>query len=146
MEINIPHEYTLSNNCSAINFDQVAALLKHAYWCKDISIEEIKKGANNSALVVAAYDKNNDIVGYLRVISDKTRFAYILDVYVDIKHRNKGIATAMIKFALHHPELKDVYQWLLVTQDAHDLYKPIDFESLKEPDKWMGIIKLRPKR
>lgn len=93
MQIN--DEYYISDRIDKINFGQVREMLKDAYWSKDISVEEIKKGANNSALMVAAYNKNNDIVGYLRVISDKTRFAYLLDVYVHEKHRKKGIARSM---------------------------------------------------
>lgn len=52
----------------------------------------------------------------------------------------------MVSFALNHPELKDVYQWLLVTRDAHDVYKSIGFQPLQHSDKWMSIIKPRPER
>ncbi|MBI3813775.1 MAG: GNAT family N-acetyltransferase [Nitrospinae bacterium] len=144
MQIN--DEYYISDKIDKINFGQVREMLKDAFWSKDISAEEIKRGASNSALVVAAYHKNNDIVGYLRVISDKTRFAYLLDVYVHKKHRKKGIARSMVSFALNHRELKDVYQWLLVTRDAHDVYKTVGFQPLQHTDKWMSIIKPRPDR
>lgn len=82
MEIKMNKKYCISDSVDRIDFNQVRDMLKNAFWSKDISVEEIKKGANNSALVVTAYDKSNNIVGYLRVISDKTRFAYLLDVYV----------------------------------------------------------------
>jgi GNAT superfamily N-acetyltransferase len=73
------------------------------------------------------------------VISDKTRFAYILDVYMDEKYRRKGIGQAMIKFILNHPEIKDVYQWVLITRDAHGVYRKVGFQPLENPDKWMEI-------
>src|SRR3990172_3297060 len=95
--------YAIDDSIERIDFDQVRNMLKNAFWSKGIGIEEIKKGASNSALVVAAYDTDHSIAGYLRVISDKTRFAYILDVYVDEQHRHKGIARAMVRFAQNHP-------------------------------------------
>lgn len=146
MEIKINEKYYISDALDKIDFNQVRDMLKDAWWSKDISIEEIKKGANNSALVVVAYNEDNNVVGYLRVISDKTRFAYLLDVYVHEKHRKKGIGRSMVRFALNHPELKDVYQWLLITKDAHDVYKALGFQPLQETYKWMSIIKPRPER
>ncbi len=121
-------------------------MLKNAFWSRDISVEEIRKGARNSALVVAAYNSDGFVVGYLRVISDKTRFAYILDVYVHEEHRRRGIARAMVGFALNHPDLSDVYQWILITRDAHEVYRGVGFQPLPEPDKWMCIWKQRPDR
>ncbi len=50
-------------------------------------------------------------IGYARVISDKTRFAYIADVYVDDAFRHNGIAKRMLAYILSHDSLKDVYQW-----------------------------------
>lgn len=146
MEIEINEKYYMSDALEKVDFTQVRDMLKDAYWSKDISVEEIKKGAHNSAMVVATYDKDNNVVGYLRVISDKTRFAYLLDVYVHEKHRRKGIGRLMVSFALNHPELKDVYQWLLITKDAHDVYKPLGFQPLQEAYKWMSILKPRPER
>jgi GNAT superfamily N-acetyltransferase len=74
------------------------------------------------------------------------RFAYFLDVVAHEDYRRQGIGQRMVKFALSHPELKDVYQWLLITMDAHGVYEKCGFESLKKPEKWMSIIKLRPDR
>ena len=48
--------------------------------------------------------------------------------------------------ALSHPELKDVYQWILITMDAHGLYQKFGFEPLKNPERWMAILKPRPDR
>jgi ribosomal protein S18 acetylase RimI-like enzyme len=146
MKIIHSEDYIINDSIERIDFDQVRNMLKNAFWSKDIGIEEIRKGASNSALVVAAYYKDDSIAGYLRVISDKTRFAYILDVYVDEPHRRKGLARSMVRFALNHPDLSDVYQWILITRDAHDVYRGVGFQPLPEPDKWMCIIKQRPDR
>ena len=52
-------------------------------------------------------------------------------------HRRRGLAGAMIRFAMDHPEHRDVYQWLLATQDAHPVYEKLGFKPLEHPERWM---------
>jgi ribosomal protein S18 acetylase RimI-like enzyme len=87
-------------------------------------------------LVLAAFS-GQEQVGYLRVVSDKTRFAYICDVWVDAAHRRQGLARAMVRFAMEHPDFSTV-GWLLATADAHNVYAPLGFAPLKDPQRWMG--------
>ena len=47
---------------------------------------------------------------------------------------------------MSHPDLEDVYQWLLKTSDAHGVYGKCGFEPLAETEKWMGCMKPRPER
>jgi len=51
-----------------------------------------------------------------------------------------------MKYILDHDELKDVYQWLLITKDAHEVYKKVGFDIIKRPNDWMEIRLERPKR
>jgi len=52
----------------------------------------------------------------------------------------------MIKYILSHPEMKDVYQWALKTQDAHGVYRKVGFHQLLKPEVWMEIRHERPER
>jgi GNAT superfamily N-acetyltransferase len=121
-------------------------MLQAAFWSEGIGINEVRQGAANSALLVGTFTNDGDQIGYARAISDKTRFAYILDVYVDEQYRKQGIGQGMVKFILNHPSLKDVYQWLLITRDAHGVYGKVGFKQLENPDKWMEIRLPRPER
>lgn len=136
----------ISSNREDLHIDDIHEMLSKVFWSPDITENEIFKGIKNSALVVGAYIESGKQIGFLRVISDKVRFAYLLDVVVHEDYRRQGIGQRMVKFALSHPELKDVYQWLLITMDAHGVYEKCGFESLKNPEKWMSIIKPRPDR
>lgn len=138
--------YVLKSGFSEMDFGQVTRMLKTAWWSVGIKEEEVLKGAQNSALVVGAFTRGGLQVGYARVISDKTRFAYILDVYVDENHRRRQIGQNMIKFILNHSELKDVYQWLLISRDARGVYSKVGFQQLSEPSHWMEIRHERPNR
>jgi len=135
-------EQTIKYGIENMDFKKVTEMLSKAFWSIGIGIDEVIKGADNSALVAGVFIKDIQ-VGYSRVISDKTRFAYICDVIVDEKYRKKGIGQNMINGILKHEDLKDVYQWLLVTKDAHGVYEKSGFQILKNPDKWMGIINNR---
>ncbi len=128
-----------------MDFKKVAEMLSTAFWSAGINIDEVIKGASNSALIIGAFYKNEQI-GYARVISDKTRFAYILDVFVDEPYRKKGLGQLMINSILRNDALRDVYQWLLITKDAHVVYRKCGFQSLSGPDSWMEIRYDRPIR
>jgi len=136
----------ISSNKEDLHIDDIHNLLSKVFWSPNITENEILEGIKNSALAVGAYTESGQQIGFLRVVSDKVRFAYLLDVVVNEGYRRQGIGQRMVKFALSHPELKDVYQWLLITKDAHGVYEKCGFELLKNPEKWMSIIKPRPDR
>jgi len=139
------NDFEIKFGYDKMNFEKITEMLAGAYWSKHIKMEEVKQGAKNSALVAGVFHQD-DQVGYARVISDKTRFAYILDVFVDKRFRKKGIGQWMVDNILNHEDLKDVYQWLLMTKDAHEVYKKSGFTSLKFPDWYMEIRHDRPDR
>ncbi len=140
-----PSDYVIKSGIDEMDFCKVTSMLTKSRWVEGIKEDEVIKGAKNSALVVGAFTPEGEQVGYARVISDKTRFAYILDVYVDEKHRRKRIAQNMIRYILNHPDLKDIYQWALKTQDAHGVYRRVGFHQLLKPEIWMEIRHDRPK-
>ena len=146
METSLGRSYHVLDGFSKMDFKRVTEMLKSAWWSEGISQSEVIQGAKNSALIVGVFTKDGLQIGYSRVVSDKTRFAYILDVYIDERHRMKGIGQAMIRHILSHPELRDVYQWLLATRDAHGVYRKVGFKGLENPDNWMEIRKPRPER
>lgn len=134
-----------SNNGDLI-LDDIREMLSSVFWSPNIGEAEILKGIENSALVVGAYAEGAGQVGFLRVVSDKVRFAYIMDVVVHEDCRRQGIGRRMVNYALAHPELKDVYQWFLITRDAHGVYEECGFKPLEHPEEWMSMRLPRPDR
>ncbi len=131
--------YTIKDGFDNMDFAKVTEMLAAAYWTPGIQMDEVIQGAQNSALNVGAFDSNHHQIGYLRIISDKTRFAYILDVIVDEGYRKQGIGEAMMNYVLAHPDMKLVYQWLLITRDAHEFYKRLGFKVTERGNDWMEI-------
>jgi len=139
-------EYSIKDGYNEMDFDKVTEMLAGAYWCEGIQKEEVLKGAQNSALVVGAFSTENKQIGFARVISDKTRFAYILDIIVDEGFKKKGIEQDLTIFILNHPDLKDVYQWLLISKDARDEYKKVGFKTASHTKSWLEIRLGRPEK
>ena len=139
-------DYSLKSGVQEMDFVKVTGMLAGAFWCKGIQIDEVRQGAMNSALVVGAFLQNGSQIGFARVISDKTRFAYILDVIVDEAWQRMGIGQAMLKAILSHPELEQVYQWFLVSSTARGVYGKVGFKALSNPEKWMELKSDRSSR
>lgn len=136
MKVELENGYVIDDSFDRLDFNILRQWLSATYWTPGISQEEIVKGAKHSAIVVGCYHGGSQ-VGFLRVISDKTRFGYFCDVFVDESHRKRGIARAMMRYVMDHPDFADVYQWLLATKDAHGVYAPLGFAPLAEPEMWM---------
>ena len=134
----------ISDTRERIDLAKVHSMLSGTYWSKGISSEEIAMGIDHSALVVGAYHKDAGQIGFLRVVSDAIRFAYLMDVIVDERFRGRGVGRKMVEYALAHPSLRLVYKWLLATSDAHGLYAKSGFRPLPKPDIWMTLDRGMP--
>ena len=68
-------------------------------------------------------------IGFARVISDGTEFASLWDVFIDEPHRRKGIGQALLKYIFEHHQLRGIFRWFLMTEDAHGLYQKFAFKT-----------------
>lgn len=128
--------FELDDNRERIDFEQVHKWLSSSYWSPGVARERVERAAAGSALVVGAYSPDGQI-GYLRVVSDKTTFAWLADVFVDESFRGRGVASAMTRFAQQHPDFPGLRRWVLATRDAHKVYAGCGFVPLNNPERWM---------
>src|SRR4051812_23585157 len=96
-------EFELDDTLARVDFAAVHAWLTTTYWSPGISRERVELGAQNSSLVLGAYAPTGQQAGYLRVVSDRSRFAYVCDVFVGDAFRKRGLAKALVRFAMQHP-------------------------------------------
>jgi ribosomal protein S18 acetylase RimI-like enzyme len=139
-------EIEIKFGTSNMDFHTVTKFLSEVYWSQGITFEEVKMASENSTITAGAFLPEGRQVGFLRVVSDKIRFAYIMDVVVDPEFRKMGIAQKMIKSILESEEMKYVYQWLLRTRDAHGVYEKAGFKLIDAPEEWMILRKDRGDR
>jgi GNAT superfamily N-acetyltransferase len=120
------------------DFELVHSWLATTYWSPGIPMERVRRAAEHSSIVINAFLYGAQ-VGYARVVSDRTTFAYLCDVYVNESARGQGVGKAIVETALAHPEHQDLRRWMLATLDAHSLYAQFGFELLPNPERWMII-------
>jgi GNAT superfamily N-acetyltransferase len=111
-----------------------------SYWGKDRTIETVRKTIENS-LCFGVYDKDNNLVGFARVVTDFTIFAYVMDVFILEEHRSRGLGKQLMEYILGYPDLQDILFWRLDTNDAHGLYSRYGFEKPAYPERIMEIRK-----
>lgn len=129
-------DYEIDEDRERLDFERVHGWLTTTYWSPGIFREKVERAARGSSLVVGAY-RDGEQVGYLRIISDRATFAWVCDVFVDEAHRGRGLARAMVQYALNHPEHQGLRRWVLATLDAHGVYREVGFEPLPSPERWM---------
>ena len=110
-------------------------LANQSYWSKNISIEKVKTALDNS-LNFGLFYKDRQ-VGYSRVISDFSQIAYLGDVFILEEFRGQGHSKWLMEKVMTHPGLQGLRRWVLLTGDAHGLYKKYGWTSIANPDKWM---------
>jgi GNAT superfamily N-acetyltransferase len=133
-------DYEIDDSFARHDFTTVHRWLSETYWWQSPSLprEKLERGARHSALTIGVYHGNQQ-VGFARVVSDTIRFGWIADVYVAPAHRKQGLARAMVRFALDHPQLKEVNKWLLATKDAHGVYAALGFTPPPDADAYLQL-------
>jgi GNAT superfamily N-acetyltransferase len=112
-------------------------LSTQAYWSLNIPFSRVEKAAEHSLNFGIYFNEKQ--VGYARIISDFASIAYLGDVYVLPAFRGKGLSKWLMQTIMAHPELQGLRRWVLLTGDAHGLYKQFGWTAIASPEKWMEI-------
>jgi GNAT superfamily N-acetyltransferase len=131
------NSFTITTDKSKLNLSIIHNFLKKSYWAENIQLSIVERSIKNS-LCFGVFEGENQI-GFARVITDYSTFAYLADVFILENYRGKGLSKWLMECILSHPELQGFRRWLLATKDAHGLYSKYGFKSLKTPERWMEI-------
>lgn len=126
---------SVSTDKTKLNIDFIQNFLKTIFWKAPRTIEDVKTVIEHSFCFGIYLD--NEQIGFARVITDYVVFAYVMDVFIDEKHRGKGYSSILIEKMLNEPKLQDIKLWRLATRDAHFLYEKFGFKSLAFPEQMM---------
>jgi GNAT superfamily N-acetyltransferase len=131
-------EFLISTDPARLDLDLIYNFLTNCYWAKGIPREVVTRSIEH-ALCFGIYDGSGAQVGFSRVISDFATIAYLGDVFVLESHRGRGLSKWMMECILKHPALQKLRRWILLTRDAHELYRKFGFTPLKSPDRYMEL-------
>lgn len=128
--------FTISTDKSRLDIDVIHRFLtEESYWANSRSREQTQTAIANS-ICFGLYHRKKQI-GFARVVSDKSTFAYIGDVFVLSDYRGQGLSKWLMQVIVDHPELQGLRRWVLATRDAHGLYSQFEFAELRHPERWM---------
>lgn len=128
---------------SEADIDAIHGVLTETYWSPGIAREAVARAAENSICAIARND-DGALIGFARVVTDRTTFAWLCDVIVLPAHQGRGIGRNLVRALQAHPELSNLRRWLLGTRDAHGVYEKLGFTTIEEPHRLMHIRNLNP--
>lgn len=112
-------------------------LARQSEWARGIPLSVLRRSLRNS-LCFGVFNKTRQI-GLARVISDYATIAYLGDVFILPEFRRRGLSKWLMECIMSHPSLQNLRRWILVTEDAHTLYKKYGFKQLENPDGFMEL-------
>jgi GNAT superfamily N-acetyltransferase len=128
--------FTISTDRAKLDVDLIHHFLStEAYWSKGIPLSTVETAIANS-LNFGIYDGDQQ-AGYARIVSDFATVAYLGDVFILPEFRGKGLSKMLMQEVMNHPQLQGLRRWILLTGDAHGLYKQFGWSAIASPDKWM---------
>ena len=117
--------YAITDDPQRVDIAAVHACLASSYWAPGIPRATVERAIQHS--LCFSLLQGTQQVGFARVITDRTTFAYLADVYVLEAHRGKGLAKWLVATILQHADLQRLRRFMLATRDAHGLYSQFGF-------------------
>ncbi len=130
--------YYISTDKNRLDLTVIHNFLTTSYWAAGIPIETVKKSMEHS-LNFGVY-KEDVQVGFARVITDYATFAYIGDVFILEDYRGQGLSKWLMQVIADHPELQGLRRWVLLTRDAHGLYRKTGFTEPVNAERYMEKV------
>lgn len=127
-----PATLRISTDKRELDVDAIFEFLhRDAYWSQGIPRDVVER-AIEASLCFGAYVDGRQ-VGFARLVTDHATFAYLCDVFVLPHARGNGYGRALIDYVFAQPMLQGLRRIMLVTADAHALYRPVGFEPPAHP-------------
>ena len=131
-------EFCISTNKEKLDVDAIHDFLStKAYWCLNIPRDKVQISIHNSVCFGVYEDKKQ--IGFARVITDFATIAYLGDVYVLEEYRGLGLSKWLMEIVMNHPNLQGLRRWILLTGDAHELYRKFGWTDIMDATKWMEL-------
>lgn len=119
--------YTIIEGGDRMDIADVMRLLKMTYWADNRPVEQVEASMRNAACYGVWLEDEQKLAGFARVITDYATTYYLCDVIVDPDYRRKGLGTALVA---HIEAAFSGLRGILITRDAHALYRKFGYEVL----------------
>jgi N-acetylglutamate synthase-like GNAT family acetyltransferase len=132
--------FEISTDPQRLNVELIHRFLaEESYWSPGIPRSIVERAIENS-LCFGVYDPAAQ-VGFARVVTDRSTFALLADLFILEPHRGKGLSKWLMHCVVGHEDLQGLRRLLLLTSDAHGLYRQFGFEALGNPSRFMEVVR-----
>jgi N-acetylglutamate synthase-like GNAT family acetyltransferase len=133
-------DYEISADASRLDVSVIHKFLaEDSYWSRGIPRSTVERAIENS-LCFGVYHRDEQ-VGFARVVTDRSTFALLADVFILEAHRGKGLSKELMRHVVEHEDLQGLRRFLLLTSDAHGLYSQFGFKEIASPARFMEVLK-----
>jgi N-acetylglutamate synthase-like GNAT family acetyltransferase len=130
-------EYTISSDPDRLDREWIHKVIStDTYWGVGRSRERMDQAIDHS-LTYGLYDGEGRQLAFARLITDRTTFAWLSDVFVDREARGKGLSKRLIAHIVDEADGMGVRRVLLATGDAQELYQRFGFVEIADDYSWM---------
>lgn len=134
--------YTISTDRTLLDMTAIHQFIScESYWGIGRSREMVERAINNSTLCFGVYHVKNQI-GFARVVTDLTTFAYLADVFILEDYRGQGLGKWLIRTIVNHPDLMPLKRIMLFTQTP-EFYDDAGFKLYSPTDKSKFMVRLQ---
>jgi len=130
-------EYSISTDKGRLDVALIHGFLTMSYWAAGVPMEVVKRSIEHS-LAFGVF-KEDQQVGFARIITDYATFAYLGDVFILEPFRGRGLSKWLMEVIVGHPDLQGLRRWVLLTRDAHGLYRQVGFTEPSRPERYMEL-------
>lgn len=134
-------DYLLSMDKERLQLNTIEDFLANrSYWAEGRSRGTIERSIQNS--VCFGIYKMGVQVGFARLVTDDSTFAWLADVFVEDQERGRGLGKWLVEAVCHYADQKGIKRTVLATRDAQTLYATYGgFEHFERPEFWMTRLK-----
>ena len=118
---------------------QLMELYRSVWWANTRQIQEVRLLIKHTTVNIGCVDpKNDQLIGFVRAISDQVCKAVIFDVIVHTDYQGQGLGKSLMQLILGHPLVKSAeHIELYCLDDKMAFYEKIGFQNMNTKINYM---------
>ena len=126
-------EFRVADKLSEVQIPQLVELYQGAWWAEGRTIDEVREMLAHTDYVFAfVAPESDDLLAFVRVLTDRVYLALILDVIVAPSCRGQGLGRRLVETIQDHPVLAKVQNLELCCLDEmKPFYRKLGFTEAK---------------
>ena len=123
-------DYQLTHSLNKKHIAQLVALYQNEWWSTTRTITDVKTMLTHTDLVFVVLNKDDDLIGFARILTDTVYFATIFDVIIAKKYRNQHLGFWLMESIKKHPIIKHIeYLECCCRDEIKPFYKKLGFSE-----------------